>query len=96
MEQTTSTPDPVPAAPPTGVHQIKRYVNRKLYSLSLARYVTLEDVQGFVKAGDVVRVLSGLADVTDHTLALTLATQIAKCGTNPTVHNALLDALVSL
>jgi polyhydroxyalkanoate synthesis repressor PhaR len=36
---------------------IKRYGNRKLYDTQESRYVTLEDISGFVKAGEDVRVV---------------------------------------
>lgn len=36
---------------------IKRYGNRKLYDTQESRYVTLEDISGFVKTGEDVRVV---------------------------------------
>lgn len=36
---------------------IKRYGNRKLYDTHESRYVTLEDISGFVKGGEDVRVV---------------------------------------
>ena len=36
---------------------IKRYGNRKLYDTQESRYVTLEDIAGFVKVGEDVRVV---------------------------------------
>lgn len=36
---------------------IKRYGNRKLYDTQESRYVTLEDISGFVKGGEDVRVI---------------------------------------
>lgn len=36
---------------------IKRYGNRKLYDTQESRYVTLEDISGFVKGGEDVRVV---------------------------------------
>ncbi|MGH7822418.1 MAG: polyhydroxyalkanoate synthesis regulator DNA-binding domain-containing protein [Candidatus Binatia bacterium] len=36
---------------------VKRYGNRKLYDTQESRYVTLEDIAGFVKAGEELRVV---------------------------------------
>lgn len=36
---------------------VKRYGNRKLYDTQESRYVTLDDIAGFVKAGEEVRVI---------------------------------------
>lgn len=36
---------------------VKRYANRKLYHCESARYITLEDIVGMVRAGEEVRVL---------------------------------------
>src|SRR5215475_2491137 len=36
---------------------VKRYSNRKLYDTSESRYVTLEEISRWVKAGEEVRVL---------------------------------------
>jgi polyhydroxyalkanoate synthesis repressor PhaR len=36
---------------------VKRYGNRKLYDTQESRYVTLEDISGFVKAGEDLRVV---------------------------------------
>ncbi|MGH7857699.1 MAG: polyhydroxyalkanoate synthesis regulator DNA-binding domain-containing protein, partial [Candidatus Binatia bacterium] len=36
---------------------VKRYGNRKLYDTQESRYVTLEDISTFVKAGEELRVV---------------------------------------
>ncbi len=36
---------------------VKRYGNRKLYDTQESRYVTLDDISGYVKAGEEVRVI---------------------------------------
>jgi polyhydroxyalkanoate synthesis repressor PhaR len=53
------------------VRLIKRYGSRKLYDTEESRYVSLEEVAGFVRAGQVVRVVDNATeeDVTTPTLA---------------------------
>ena len=36
---------------------IKKYANRRLYDASVSRHVTLEDIRGFIVAGDKVKVI---------------------------------------
>src|SRR5262245_22700493 len=50
---------------------IKRYGNRKLYDTQESRYVTLEDIAGFVKAGEDVRVVDN--DSSEDLTAVTFA-----------------------
>ncbi len=40
-----------------GVHLIKKYPNRKLYSVILSQYVTFDEIAKFVVSGDDVRVV---------------------------------------
>ncbi len=49
---------------------IKRYANRKLYDTETKRYVTLEDLAGFVRQGEDVRVVDHATgeDLTSQTL----------------------------
>src|SRR5512135_361111 len=49
---------------------IKRYANRKLYDTEAKRYVTLEDLAGFVRQGEDVRVVDHATgeDLTSQTL----------------------------
>ncbi len=50
---------------------VKRYENRKLYDTTEKRYVSLDDIAGFVRAGEEVEVVDNAtgADLTAHTLA---------------------------
>lgn len=50
---------------------VKRYTNRKLYDTAASRYVSLEDVAGFVRAGEEVQVIENVSgeDLTAVTLA---------------------------
>ncbi len=53
------------------VRLIKRYESRKLYDTEESRYVSLEDIAGWVRAGQEVRVIDNASseDVTQQTLA---------------------------
>jgi polyhydroxyalkanoate synthesis repressor PhaR len=59
------------------VRIIKRYSNRKLYDLTESRYVTLQEVAGFLQAGDEVQILDNKTqeDITSVTLAQILYEQ---------------------
>jgi polyhydroxyalkanoate synthesis repressor PhaR len=50
---------------------IKRYANRKLYDQSRSRYVTLEELEEFIRQGREIRVVDAVsgADLTSLTLA---------------------------
>lgn len=50
---------------------IKRYANRKLYDQSRSRYVTLEDLEEFIRQGREIRVVDAVSgeDLTSLTLA---------------------------
>ncbi|MFP6664664.1 MAG: polyhydroxyalkanoate synthesis regulator DNA-binding domain-containing protein [Deltaproteobacteria bacterium] len=50
---------------------VKRYTNRKLYDTATSRYVSLDDVAGFVRAGEEVQVIENVSgeDLTAVTLA---------------------------
>jgi polyhydroxyalkanoate synthesis repressor PhaR len=50
---------------------VKRYSNRKLYDSATSRYVSLEDVAGFIRAGEEVQVIDNSSgdDLTSVTLA---------------------------
>lgn len=50
---------------------VKRYSNRKLYDKATSRYVSLEDVAGFVRAGEEIQVLDNSSG--DDLTAVTLA-----------------------
>lgn len=50
---------------------VKRYANRKLYDTESSRYVSLDDVAGFVRAGEDVQVLDNSSG--DDLTAVTLA-----------------------
>ncbi|MEA2626742.1 MAG: hypothetical protein QOD06_2787 [Candidatus Binatota bacterium] len=51
--------------------QIKRYGNRKLYDSEESRYVTLDDIASFVRAGEDVRVVDN--DTAEDLTAITFA-----------------------
>jgi polyhydroxyalkanoate synthesis repressor PhaR len=51
--------------------QIKRYGNRKLYDSEESRYVTLDDIASFVRAGEDVRVIDN--DTAEDLTAITFA-----------------------
>jgi len=61
----------------TDVRIIKRYSNRKLYDLRESRYVTLQEVAGFLQAGDEVQIIDNKnqEDITSVTLAQILYEQ---------------------
>jgi polyhydroxyalkanoate synthesis repressor PhaR len=50
---------------------IKRYTNRKLYDQSRSRYVTLEELEEFIRQGREIRVVDAVSgeDLTSQTLA---------------------------
>lgn len=50
---------------------IKKYSNRKLYDLSRSRYITLEEIAGFIREGKQVKVVDATSneDLTTVTLA---------------------------
>jgi polyhydroxyalkanoate synthesis repressor PhaR len=50
---------------------IKRYANRKLYDQSRSRYVTLEELEEFIRQGREIRVVDAVSgeDLTSQTLA---------------------------
>jgi polyhydroxyalkanoate synthesis repressor PhaR len=54
-----AAPGGTEAAPPAGggPRTIRRYGNRRLYDSQLSRCVTMEEIAGFVRAGDEVRVV---------------------------------------
>jgi polyhydroxyalkanoate synthesis repressor PhaR len=57
---------------PTGEHRVvKRYANRKLYDTRDSRYVTLQQIAGYVRDGEDVRIIDNRTkeDLTDVTLA---------------------------
>jgi polyhydroxyalkanoate synthesis repressor PhaR len=64
--------EPEPASDPRkDPRVIKRYTNRKLYDTVESRYVTLEEVAGFIKAGAEVKIVDNRSkeDLTSVTLA---------------------------
>ena len=57
---------------PTSDHRVvKRYANRKLYDTRDSRYVTLQQIAGYVRDGEDVRIIDNRTkeDLTDVTLA---------------------------
>lgn len=61
---------------------IKRYSNRKLYDAESKRYVTLDDVAGFIRQGDDVRVVDHVSgeDLTSTTLLQIIFEEEKKIG----------------
>lgn len=58
------------------MHLIKRYANRKLYSMKRSGYVTLDDILTLVSATEQIKVVDGIGnDITAHTLAQAIAAQ---------------------
>ena len=59
----------------TPVTVIKRYANRKLYSLASSQYITLGDVLAYVEEGTAIKVVSNASeeDLTNHTILSALA-----------------------
>ena len=62
--------------------QIKRYSNRKLYDMQAGQYVTLEDIAGFIRSGEDVRVVDHATgrDLTAVTLMQVLFQEEKKIG----------------
>jgi polyhydroxyalkanoate synthesis repressor PhaR len=58
---------------------IKRYQNRKLYDTSAKRYLTLEEVAGFVETGEEVRIIDKATgdDITSVVLSKAISERIA-------------------
>ncbi|MEK6608289.1 MAG: polyhydroxyalkanoate synthesis regulator DNA-binding domain-containing protein [Myxococcota bacterium] len=50
---------------------VKRYANRKLYDTRSSRYVTLDEIAGFIRAGEDVRIIDN--DSKDDLTSVTLA-----------------------
>ncbi len=61
---------------------IKRYANRKLYDFNTKRYITLEDLGKFVKAGEEVQVIDNEtgADITSIALSKVVSEVISENG----------------
>ena len=61
---------------------IKRYANRKLYDTDAKRYVTLDDLAAFIRAGDDVRVVDHVTgeDLTSVTLMQVIFEEEKKIG----------------
>ena len=61
---------------------IKRYANRKLYDTDAKRYVTLDDLAAFIRAGDEVRVVDHVTgeDLTSVTLMQVIFEEEKKIG----------------
>ncbi len=62
--------------------QIKRYSNRKLYDTQAGQYVTLDDIAGFIRSGEDVRVVDHASgrDLTAVTLMQVLFQEEKKIG----------------
>jgi len=56
------------------MHVIKRYLNRKLYSVSESAYITLPDLKEIVKRGETIQVIDNATkqDITLQTLKMIL------------------------
>jgi polyhydroxyalkanoate synthesis regulator protein len=56
------------------MHVIKRYLNRKLYSVSESAYITLLDLKEIVKRGETIQVIDNATkqDITLQTLKMIL------------------------
>ncbi len=39
------------------MHNIKKYANRKLYDITEKRYVTMDDIVGFIKSGEEIKII---------------------------------------
>jgi len=61
----------IPPSDPKPVRVIKRYSNRKLYDTRESSYITLDQIAGFVRDGEEIRIIDNRTkeDLTDVTLA---------------------------
>ena len=73
---------------------IKKYANRRLYDASVSRHVTLEDIRGFIVAGDKVKVVEDKSgeDITRLILLQVIAEQ-EQFG-KPILSTPLLEAII--
>ncbi len=57
---------------------IKRYANRKLYDVSERRYITLDEIGGFIQAGEDVQVIDKTSgnDITEQVLSKVVAATV--------------------
>jgi len=70
MDQNGTTQNETQAVQGVQFKVVKRYKNRKLYDTETSQYVTLTEIQGFVKAGREVIVIDNASkrDITAKTL----------------------------
>lgn len=72
---------------------IKKYKNRKLYDTTLSRYITLKDINAYIKSGHEIKVMSSPSnnDITYNVMMMALFVDMQE---NNTVSKKTLTQLV--